>query len=70
MDRYYHRRLPHWRQDECIYFVTWRLACYQPELDPRERDLMMAAMKRFDAERYELVAYVLMNDHVHALVRL
>ncbi len=69
MDLYYRRRLPHWRQDEVTYFVTWRLSLCQPELDSHERDLIVAAMKRFDVQRYELVAYVVMNDHVHALVR-
>ncbi len=69
MDLYYRRRLPHWRQDEVTYFVTWRLSLCQPELDSHERDLIVAAMKRFDVQPYALVAYVVMNDHVHALVK-
>jgi REP element-mobilizing transposase RayT len=27
-----------------------------------------AAMKKFDGQRYELAAYVVMDDHVHALL--
>ena len=51
-----------------MYFVTWRLARRQQELDASERDLVVAAMKNFDGQRYELAAYVVMDDHVHALV--
>jgi putative transposase len=64
----YRRKLPHWRQDQGTYFVTWRLARGQQELDASERDLMVEAMKEFDGQRYELAAYVVMDDHVHALV--
>jgi REP element-mobilizing transposase RayT len=31
--------------------------------------LIAAVIQRFDGQRYELVAYVVMNDHVHVLVR-
>jgi hypothetical protein len=39
-----------------MHFVTWRLARGQEELDSDESDLVMAAMKRFDGQRYELAA--------------
>ena len=68
MELYYRRKLPHWRVDDVTYFVTWRLASGQHELDTWERDLVVNAMKRFDGERYQLVAYVVMDDHVHALI--
>ena len=64
----YRRKLPHWRQDEVTYFVTWRLAGGQEELDSDERNLVMAAMKRFAGQRYDLAAYVVMDDHVHAML--
>jgi REP element-mobilizing transposase RayT len=64
----YRRNLPHWRQEQATYFVTWRLARGQQELDGSERDLVGAAMRKFDAQRCELAAYVVMDDHVHALV--
>src|SRR5215831_19589001 len=66
----YRRKLPHWRQERATYFVTWRLAQGQEELDASERDLVAAAMKNFDGRRYELAAYVVMDDHVHALLTL
>jgi putative transposase len=66
--RGYHRHLPHWRQDQATYFVPWRLARGQPELDSGERDLVAAAIISFRARQYELAAYVVMDDHVHALV--
>jgi putative transposase len=64
----YRRKLPHWRQDQATYFVTWRLARGQQELDASERDLVAAVIKNFDGQRYELAAYLVMDDHVHALV--
>jgi putative transposase len=67
-ERYYRRRLPHWRSSESIYFVTWRLAKTQPELIPLERDLVACALREFDGQRYRLIAFVVMNDHVHALL--
>ena len=67
-EHYYRRQLPHWRQDQATYFVTWRLARGQQELDASERNLVVEAMKRFDGQRYELAAYVVMDDHVHALL--
>jgi len=52
----YCRKLPHWRQAQSTYFVTWRLARGQQELDARERDLVAAALQRFEGQRYELLA--------------
>jgi REP element-mobilizing transposase RayT len=64
----YRRKLPHWRQEQVTYFVTWRLARGQQELEASERDLVALAIKRFDGQRYELPACVVMDDHVHALL--
>jgi len=64
----YRRKLPHWRQNQVTYFVTWRLAREQRELDSNERDLVMTAVRKFDGGRYELAAYVVMDDHVHVLL--
>ena len=68
MELLYRRRLPHWRNDGVTYFVTWRLADSQPELCSSERDLIARALKHFDGQRYQLGAFVVMNDHVHALL--
>lgn len=64
----YRRRLPHWRAADAVYFVTWRMAKLQAELSPEERDLVTAALRNFDSQRYELFGYVVMNDHVHVVV--
>ena len=50
------------------------LFCYlaarssREELDASERDLVVAAMKSFDGQRYQLGAYVVMDDHVQVLL--
>jgi len=48
MELRYRRRLPHWRNDEATYFVTWRLARGQAELDSDERDLVAGALTHFE----------------------
>ena len=50
------------------YFVTWRLAGGQSELSSAERSLIVQCLRHFDQKKYELLAYVVMDDHVHALV--
>jgi REP element-mobilizing transposase RayT len=113
------RNLPHWRQEGCTYFVTFRLADSVPnsfqqqwwrernarlhELTDKESDEMREealalfsarfegeldqghgacvlqhsniadeverCLKHFDGERYALGSYVIMPNHVHALVQ-
>ncbi len=41
----------------------------QPDRSPGERDLVVAAIRNFDTQRYRLAAYVVMNDHVHVMVK-
>ncbi|HLD47179.1 MAG TPA: hypothetical protein VJA64_05095 [Desulfobaccales bacterium] len=65
----YYRRLPHWRLDGSVYFVTWRLAPNQIDLTADERGELMLALKHFDGRRYELYAGVVMHDHVHVLAK-
>ena len=65
----YRRKLPHWRQAEAVYFVTWRLHPGQPELSPDERTIVAGALEYFRNQRYELFAYVVMNDHIHGLIK-
>lgn len=67
-EQYYRRRLPHWRAGDAIYFITWRLSKAEPDLAPSERDLVASALAHFEGRRYRLTAFVVMNDHVHALV--
>jgi len=65
----YRHRLPHVRVEGAVYFVTWRLRKGQSDLIDGERDYVAAAIWHFDTVRYALHAYVVMNDHVHALVQ-
>jgi REP-associated tyrosine transposase len=64
----YRRKLPHWRIDGSTYFVTWRLFGPQLALRPDEKTVVVESIKHFTAQRYELLAYVVMDDHVHVLV--
>lgn len=65
----YKRRLPHWRLEGAVYFVTWRLQPSQYELKPEERSIINMAIKHFDGDRYDLLAYAVMHDHVHIIVK-
>ena len=65
---YLGRNLPHWRIDGATYFVTWRIARDQPDLDATERTIVSEAIRHFDLVRYELLAWVVMNDHVHVVL--
>jgi putative transposase len=65
----YRRRLPHWRLEGSVYFVTWRLVPAQANLTPGERSELISALKHFDGYRYELYAAVVMHNHVHVLVK-
>ena len=67
--RIYHRLLPHWRIDDAVYVVTWRLHSTQPRLAVLEREQLGEILRKFDRRRYELFAYVVMDDHVHALLQ-
>ena len=65
----YRRRLPHWRLVDSVYFVTWRLHPSQPELTPAERGAIVSALRFFDGQKYELIAYVVMHNHMHLLIK-
>src|SRR5881296_352517 len=65
----YRRCLPHWRLGGATYFITWRVEPLQADLAPEERTLVVSALRYFDDEPYELTAHVVMNDHLHALVK-
>jgi REP element-mobilizing transposase RayT len=65
----YRRSMPHWRLVGSVYFVTWRLAPSQEKLNNEERRVIMSALRHFDGSRYELYAGVVMDDHVHVLIK-
>ena len=62
------RRLPHWRLEGSVYFVTWRLKPGQSLLTDAERDLVETTVKFHHPTKYRLYAYVVMDDHVHLLL--
>ena len=61
------RTIPHWIFVGAIYFLTWRLARDQIELTPDERNFVSQTLHHFQNVRYELISYVIMNDHIHVL---
>jgi REP element-mobilizing transposase RayT len=65
----YRRNLPHFRRATSTYFVTWRLNSIQPDLTHHERTLTADALHHFNGQRYTLIAFVVMNDHVHVMTR-
>ena len=66
----YRRNLPHWRLENAVYFVTWRLHRGQRDLSPEERTVVADVLRHFDGKRFHMLAWVVMNDHVHVLVQL
>ena len=61
-------RLPQYRLAGSGYFVTWRTADNLHKLSAAERTVVVNALKYFHLERYVLLCYVVMDDHVHVLV--
>jgi REP element-mobilizing transposase RayT len=72
MERFYRRRLPHYRIDSpgMLYFVTWRLARGQRPLSEIERNIVVDSLRYWDRVSCRLEAFVVMDDHVHLLVTL
>jgi REP element-mobilizing transposase RayT len=60
------RRLPHFEKPWSIYAVTITTA-HRRSLDPQARNIVLNAWRRFHNARYELFAFCVMPDHVHAL---
>ena len=60
------RRLPHWQLGGSYYFLTFRSAV--GELPPAARRVVLDALRHDEGKRYELVAAVVMPDHVHCIM--
>jgi REP element-mobilizing transposase RayT len=65
---FYRRKLPHIRNESAIFFVTWRLNRNVTLLSERDREIVSSVLRYFDGKRYALIAYVVMDDHVHVIV--
>jgi REP element-mobilizing transposase RayT len=61
------RRLPHWRLEGAIYFVTFRLLAR--ELSSDEIALVRDHVVTGDGRFYGLIAVMVMPDHVHAALQ-
>jgi REP element-mobilizing transposase RayT len=61
------RRLPHWKLEGSIYFVTFRLI--SGALTALERQVVLHHLRSGDPKFYTLIAAVVMPDHVHLLVK-
>lgn len=49
--------------------VGWNLDRSQDDLSAPERSIVVSAIRHFEAERYDVHAFAVMNDHVHLLLR-
>ena len=69
MERFYRRRLPHWRLDAplVVYFVTWRVVEGVPRLTDGEREIVAATIRYWEGTRFRSDAWVVMDDHVHVV---
>jgi REP element-mobilizing transposase RayT len=63
------RKLPQWRMRDAVYYVTWSLRENRSEMQPQHRSIVQECLLHFHGKRYRLYAYVVMNDHVHAIVQ-
>lgn len=52
-------RLPHWRADNVVYFVTFR---HSRPLDAEERRLLLKALTRPDGRRWDLLILVVLPE--------
>jgi REP element-mobilizing transposase RayT len=67
----YCRLLLRWRRVNSltVHFVTWRLHSEQRPLAPAERTVVAAALRHGDGTSHRVIAFVVMDDHVHVLVQ-
>ena len=61
------RRLPHWQLRGATYFITFRLR--SGELSMPERLTVLDHLRASDGKFYDLLAAVVMPDHVHELIQ-
>ena len=64
------RHLPHWEHPCGTVCLTWRLHRDQDPLTELERDLVIEVIRRGDGVVGDVLAAVVMDDHVHAVVAL
>jgi REP element-mobilizing transposase RayT len=62
-------RLPQWRLEGGVYFITWRLDRRGDSLSPAERSVIADCIRFHKDKRYRLSIFVVMDDHVHLLIQ-
>lgn len=61
------RNLPHWTLEGATYFISFRLI--QGQLSASEVKLVLEHIKSGDKNYYDLLAVVVMPDHVYAVLQ-
>jgi putative transposase len=61
------RNLPHWQLQGSTYFVTFHLR--SGIISEDERTIVLDAMKHFHMVKYWVTAAVVMQDHVHLILK-
>jgi putative transposase len=64
----YRRNLPHFRLEDSTYFVIWRAHPSFAPLPDFAREIAFNAVLHFNTVRYNLLACVVMDDHVHIVL--
>jgi|GEM_PF-1738648 len=66
-EKSWRRRLPHFQLSSGYYFITFSTHNRQPLL-PSQKDAVFNAIHFLNQKRYELLAVVVMDDHVHMVL--
>ncbi len=67
-DNAWRRHLPHFQLSAGYYFITFS-TYHRQSLLPSQKDCVFNAIRFLDRKKYELFAVVVMNDHVHMVIR-
>jgi hypothetical protein len=59
-------KLPHWRADDVVYFVTFR---HSRDLLDMERAILFAQLLRPDSQKYDLTALLVLADRTELIFR-
>jgi REP element-mobilizing transposase RayT len=66
--RYHKRNLPHFEQPGNVYFITFKTALGF-SLSDKAKDVIYASIKFHSDKKYKLYAFVVMETHVHTIMK-
>jgi len=66
-DHTWMRHLPHYQLSSGYYFITFT-TYNRLTLPPLQKDCVFNAIRFFDTEKYDLHAFVVLDDHVHMVI--